>query len=295
MIDDMASLKQAMEQMDANDVTVAEAARDRAAHILSDAKLSFSKIAELIEQRRLLLNPKIVARIKRMDEPDILGDAPFQETRNLLRRENQSFRQIAEALELNGGAASGYGTTAPTGELLNQMGMDGEPDARTWLFYPLRHPVRFLVIALLAFMLFNTVRGFVGVGRQVSGHIADGGAAHQRTDATPSSASPSATPSAGPATASAPAASAPAPSATAPAPTTNAAAPLTLPPAAPAGAAASTRRLDGKGASPSNPAANDRLRMVQRALEDTGLRRNSRLAGPCIRGAGGCYWGGGRY
>jgi hypothetical protein len=34
MIDDMASLKQAMEQMDADDVAVAEAAKDRAAQIL---------------------------------------------------------------------------------------------------------------------------------------------------------------------------------------------------------------------------------------------------------------------
>ena len=66
MIDDMASLKQAMEQMDADDIAVAEAAKDRAAQILSDAKLSFSKMAELIEQRRLLLRPKIVTSIKRM-------------------------------------------------------------------------------------------------------------------------------------------------------------------------------------------------------------------------------------
>src|ERR1051325_4438226 len=34
MIDDMASLKQAMEQMDADDIAVAEAAKDRAAQIL---------------------------------------------------------------------------------------------------------------------------------------------------------------------------------------------------------------------------------------------------------------------
>jgi hypothetical protein len=25
------------------------------------------------------------------------------------------------------------------------------------------------------------------------------------------------------------------------------------------------------------------------------MRRNSRMAGPCIRGVGGCYWGGRQY
>jgi hypothetical protein len=30
-------------------------------------------------------------------------------------------------------------------------------------------------------------------------------------------------------------------------------------------------------------------------LMSEALRRNSRSAGPCIGGAGGCYWGGGRY
>jgi hypothetical protein len=289
MIDDMAALKQAMEQMDAYDDAVAQAAKDSAARILSDAKLSFSKLAELIEQRRLLLSPKIVASIKRMDQPDMLGDSPFHEARYALRREGQSFRQIAEALEPNGGAAPA---------LLHPIEMESEPAALGWLLYPLQHPVRFLVIALLAFMLFNTLRGFVGLGRQVSGHVADVSAARSGADATQSSASSSATPSAGSAAASAPAASAPAPSATAPAPATSAAVPLTLPPAAPAGAAPSTPNIDAKGAFPSNSAANDRLRMVQRALEDrtlAGLRRNSRLAGPCIHGAGGCYWGGGRY
>ena len=52
MIDDMASLKQAMEQMDADNATVAQAAKDRAAQILSEAGLNFSKMADLIEQRR---------------------------------------------------------------------------------------------------------------------------------------------------------------------------------------------------------------------------------------------------
>ena len=49
MIDDMAGLKKAMEQMDAEDPVVAQAAKDRAAQTLSDAKLSFAKMADLIE------------------------------------------------------------------------------------------------------------------------------------------------------------------------------------------------------------------------------------------------------
>src|SRR5215467_14065476 len=100
MIDDMASLKQAMEQMDAEDVEVAQAGRDRAAQLLRDAKLSFSKMAELIEQRRLLLRPKILTSIKRMDQPEMLGDAAFHDAGSALRREGQSFRQIAESLYL---------------------------------------------------------------------------------------------------------------------------------------------------------------------------------------------------
>src|ERR1700757_3721212 len=107
MIEDMASLKQAMEQMDAEDPAVAEAAKSRAADIRGASKLSFSKMAELIEQRRLLLRPRIVASIKRMDQPEMLGDAAFRDAGSALRREGQSFHQIAEALELYGGPAPG--------------------------------------------------------------------------------------------------------------------------------------------------------------------------------------------
>src|ERR1700750_1560219 len=78
MIHDMALLKQAMEQMDAEDPTVAQAAKDRAAQALSDANLSFAKMAEIIEQRRLLLRPRILTGIKRMDQPGMLGDAGFR-------------------------------------------------------------------------------------------------------------------------------------------------------------------------------------------------------------------------
>ena len=332
MIDDMASLKQAMEQMDADDVAVAEAAKDRAAQILSDAKLSFSKMAELIEQRRLLLRPKIVTSIKRMDQPDALGDAAFRDTGASLRREGQSFRQIAEALELSGRTAPRYEDTVPKGNVPYQMEMESEPDEPAWpraptlamriIGYPFRHPIRFLTIALLAVMLFNGLHDFAGTGRRISGYVADVSGARERVDAAMSSVSsfvekrimrpsqeaaapptstaptpspspanspPPAAPSTGPAVTSAPPATAAESSANESAP----------PPAALASPTAQTPRLDARGAPPSNPAAKDRHQTVHpRALDDmmpARIRRNSRMAGPCIGGAGGCYWGGGQY
>jgi hypothetical protein len=334
MIDDMASLKQAMEQMDADDVEVAEAAKERAARILSDANLSFSKMAELIERRRLLLRPKIVTSIKRMDQPGMLGDAAFRDTGASLRREGQSFRQIAEALELNGGTAPRYEDTAQRGDVPYQMEIKSQPDAPAWaraltfamriVFYPLRHPIRFLGVALLAVVLFNTL-GLVGVSRQISGYVADVIAARERSDAAMSSVSsffekrimrrseqaaapptpsapipspspanspPPTTPPAGPAVTSAP--PAPTPLATAVVPPANESTPPAPPPIAPP-----TPRLDARGAPPTNPAAKGGPRTLQpRALENVmpdGIPRNSRLAGPCIGGVGGCYWGGGRY
>jgi hypothetical protein len=343
MINDMASLKQAMEQMDADDAAVSQAAKDRAAQILSGSKLNFSKIGELIEQRRLLLRPKIVASIKRMDQPEMLGDAAFRDAATSLRREGQSFRQIAEALELNGGTGARYEDTVPKSELLHPLVIDGEPPrSPAWLralafgtrifFYPVRHPIRFLMIALIVFMLVNTFRGFVGVGRQVSGYVADVSATRQRADAavssvrsfiekrimqpskdaaapptpptpipssSPADASPSATPSAGPAVASAPPAATPNPLATAAAPSANEAATPATPPTTPAAPPASTPRPNARSSYPSTSTANDRPRMVKpRAFDDlmpAGIRRNSRSGGPCIGGAGGCYWGGGRY
>jgi len=347
MIDDMALLKQAMERMDAEDPTVAQAAKDKAAQILGEAKLSFSKMAELIEQRRLLLRPAIVARIKRMDQPGMLGDAAFRDTGSALRKEGQSFLQIAEAIE-------GTGRLAPadrnqTSEPLHPIAsepfyqMASEPDSPVWLnalalvagiiLFPLRHPMRFTAIALLAVVLFYGFRAVATLGQQVSGYF-DG--ARQRADTavssvgsfvneqilrrsteatppptppapipSPSASSPlppSATASAAPATASAPPATAPASSA-------NEAAP----PATAAGPPASTSRRDARGAAPSKSAANcgaprdspwsrrcasfedDRR---PRAFEDVvpeGIRRNSRMAGPCIGGVGGCYWGGGQH
>ena len=336
MIDDMASLKQAMGQMDADDVAVAEAAKDRAAQILSDAKLSFSKMAELIEQRRLLLRPKIVTSIKRMDQPDMLGDAAFRDTGASLRREGQSFRQIAEALELSGGTAPRYEDTVQKGVVLHQMEMESEPDGPAWpraptlvmriVLYPFRHPIRSLTIALLAVMLFNGLRDFAGVGRRISGYVGDVSAARERADAAMSSLSsfvekrimrpsqeaaapptstapipspspansPPAVPSTGPAVTSAP--PAPAPPATAVESSANEPAP---PPTAPASPTAQTPRLDARGVPPSSPAAKDRPQTVHpRALGDmmpARIRRSSRMAGPCIGGVGGCYWGGGQY
>jgi hypothetical protein len=334
MIDDIASLKQAMEQMDADDVAVAEAAKDRVAQILSDAKLSFSKMAELIEQRRLLLRPKIVTSIKRMDQPDTLGDAAFRDTGASLRREGQSFRQIAEALELNGGTAPRYEETVHKGVVLHQMEM-GEPDGPDWprtptlamriAVYPFRHPIRFLTIALLAVMLFNSLHDFAGFGRRISGYVGDVSAARERADAAMSSVSsfvekrfmrtsqeatvpptstattpspspanspPPATPSAGPAVTSAPPATEAGSSANEPTPTAP-------PPAAPASPMTQTPRLDARGAPASNPAAKDRHQTAYpRALEDimpARIRRNSRMAGPCVGGVGGCKWGGGQY
>jgi hypothetical protein len=327
MIEDMASLKQAMEQMDAQDPAVAEAAKNRAAHILGASKLSFSKMAELIEQRRLLLRPRIVASIKRMDQPEMLGDAAFHDAGSALRREGQSFRQIAEALELNGGAAPRYGEAAPASESRHQLEMADEWAAPAWLsaldlfvrivFFPLRHPLRFFTIAVLAFVLFNTLRGFVGFGQQVSGFVDGVAGARQRVDKAISSVSSFVDKRQSQETAAPPASSPPIPSASAAAPsptssavpTTALASPSTAPsaneaaPPAPPSAAvpaaqqASTPFPDARGA-PSTAAANDPPRTARRAFEDlmpTGFRRNSRQAGRCIGGVGGCYWGGGRY
>jgi hypothetical protein len=337
MINDMASLKQAMAQMDADDVAVAEAAKDRAAQILSDAQLSFSKMAELIEQRRLLLRPKIVTGIKRMDQPDMLGDAAFRDTAASLRREGQSFRQIAEALELSGGAASRYEDTVQKGNVPYRMQMESEPDglaqpgapplvARIFA-YPFRHPIRFLTIALLALMLFNGLHDFAGVGRRISGYVANVSAARGQADAAMSSVSSfvekrimrrseeaaapptsgAPIPSPSPANSPPPAAPSTGPAVASPAPATARLATAAGSPAiesappttAPASPTAQTPRLDARDAPPSNPAAKDRHQAAHsRALEDimpARIRRNSRMAGPCIGGSGGCYWGGGQY
>jgi hypothetical protein len=261
MIDDMPRLKEAMEQMDAEDPTVAQAAKDRAAQTLSDAKLNFSKMAELIEQRRLLLRPRIVSGIKRMDQPGMLGDAAFRDTGSALRREGQSFRQIAEAIERTDRPAPQYEDPVQTSAPLRQMA--SEPGPPTWLrtlafvasivFFPLLHPIRFLAIALLAMLLFYGLRGFVPSGRQALGYFDGVAAVRDSVDKAMSSVSSfvneyilrqskEAPATAPPAPIPSPPAAAPSPPspipsaapATAPAPPATAPAPSANPPAAPA-------------------------------------------------------------
>jgi hypothetical protein len=279
MIDDMPRLKEAMEQMDAEDPSVAQAAKDRAAQTLSDAKLNFAKMAELIEQRRLLLRPRIVAGIKRMDQPGMLGDAAFRDTGSALRKEGQSFRQIAEAIERTDRPAPQYEDPVQRSEPLRRMA--SEPGRPAWLralalvasivFFPLLHPIRFLAIALLALLLYYGLRGFVPSGQQALRYF-DGVAAvrdsagkamssvsssvssfvneyilRRSTEApppTPAAPIPSPPAAAPSATPSAAPATAPASPATAPAPSSNA-------PAAPASAPAPPANAPAAAAPPS--------------------------------------------
>jgi hypothetical protein len=211
MIDDMARLKQAMDQMDAEDPTVAQAAKDRAAEILSEAKLSFAKMAELIQQRRLLLQPAILARIKRMDQPGMLGDAAFRDTGSALRKEGQSFREIAEAIEASGRPALRYEDPVQPSEPLHQIAsepfyrmrsepfyqMESEPVAPVWLralalvastvLFPLRHPMRSLAIALLAVLLLYALQGVLAIGQKVSGYSDNVAAVRHHADEAMSS------------------------------------------------------------------------------------------------------------
>ena len=353
MIDDMALLKQAMEQMDAEDPVVAQAAKDRAAQILSDARLNFSKMAELIEQRRLLLRPRIVANIKRMDQPGMLGDAAFRDAGSALRKEGQSFREIAEAVERTGGPTSGYEDPVRKSEPLHET--SSESSAPAWrralvfvtriVFSPLRRRIWLLAIALLVSLPLYALRGFVAPGQQGSGYFDTVAAVRDSADKAMSSVSsfiherilrqskeatasptppapipsppaaapspPSPTPSAAPATAPAPPATAPAPSANAPAvPAPPSAAPA-LPSAAPAGPPVSTPRRDARSKPSSKSAAdcgaarddhypcsrrstpfeNNRPRAFEDMIPER-IRPNSRMVGPCIRGVGGCAWGG---
>lgn len=300
MINDMASLKKAMEQMDAEDPVVAEAAKDRAAKILSDAGLNFSKLAELIEQRRLLLRPGIVANIKKMDQPELLSDPAFRAAGASLRREGQSFRQIAEALELNGATAPRYEDAALRNEVPYRSEPEGPwPRARTLaariVGYPLRHPIRFLTIALLAVLLFNGLRDLTGLGRRVSGYAGGVSAARERWDAVTSSVSSffekRLTPAPSKEAVVPPTSAVPTPSPS----------PANPPPsAAPSIGPTVTPAPPGKAAvTPSKPAAKDRRSGERsRTLEEIvppEIRRNSRLGGRCVGGVGGCYWGGGVY
>ncbi len=333
---------------------MALAAKDRAAQILGDAGLSFSKMAELIEQRRLLLRCRIVANIKRMDQPGMLGDAAFRDAGSALRREGQSFRQIAEAIELTGRPAPGYEDPVQQSEPLQRTA--SEPGNSAWrralalvrkiVFFPLRRRMLSLAIALIAILLLYALQGFLAIGEHVLGN-SDGIAAIRHsaamssvdsfvnknilpqskeatvppTSPAPISSPPAAAPSPPFATPSAAPAAASAPRTTAPTPAANASADLAPSPAAPvapstarAGPPVSTPPRDAKGAPPSRSVANygaareDRYPSSRRdahpendrprAFEDMTserMRRISRMAGPCIGGVGGRYWGGGRY
>ncbi|HLN07391.1 MAG TPA: hypothetical protein VK281_00260 [Xanthobacteraceae bacterium] len=85
-------------RMDGLDSSAAVAAKNDAARLLTAAQLSFTAIAEQLEQRRLLMPPDIIAAIKRIDLPGE-GDAAFVGTRKLLARAKLSFQDIAQALE----------------------------------------------------------------------------------------------------------------------------------------------------------------------------------------------------
>jgi hypothetical protein len=305
MIDDIASLKHAMEQMDADDATVAQAARERAEQILSNAGLSFAKIAELIEERRLLLRPRIVASIKRMDQPAGLGDAAFRDTGASLRKEGQSFRQIAEALELGGPIAPKYEKAAHSGlhpEELEQERDAAEP-SRTGSFVV--RSIQLLVLAGLIVVSVYALREFAAGNWHFPGYRAGLGAAQRQADTTTQpanaparSANDAASPSAGTASSSTPPATTPASPTneqSAATPTVPANPPVAAPPPT-----STPPRSEAKSTPPPTRGANERPRTTaqSRIFHDfmpDQVRRKSRLAGPCMGGVGGCYWGGGQY
>jgi hypothetical protein len=99
--DKAAYLARLFVQMDAPGDNEALAAKQQVASLLTGAELSFGKIGEQIEQRRLLLSPDIVAAIKRIDLKGE-GDAAFIGTRKMLSRAKLSFQHIAEALDASG-------------------------------------------------------------------------------------------------------------------------------------------------------------------------------------------------
>jgi hypothetical protein len=297
----------------------------------------------------LLLRPRIVANIKRMDQPGMLGDSAFRDAGSALRREGQSFRQIAEAIERTGRSTPGYEDPVRKSEPLQQMA--SEPGAPAWrralgfftriVFFFLRRRILLLAIALLAILLSYALHGFVGLGQQASGYFDGVAAVRQSADKAMSSVSsfvneyilrqsketpappappvsipsaPAAAPSAAPASASAPPVAAPAPSANVSVPSAPPSAAPAPPSAAPAGPPVSTPSRDARGKPASKSAANcgaaredccprsrrcapfedDPLRVFEEMIPN-GIRRNSRMAGPCAGGVGGCSWGGGRY
>jgi hypothetical protein len=302
----------------------------------------------------LLLRPRIVASIKRMDHPGPLGDAAFRDTGSALRKEGQSFRQIAEAIERTGRLPPGSMDSVQPSAPLHPMA--GEPAEPAWrralvfvaslVFFPLRHPIRFLAIALLATLLFYALRGLVAPGQQVLRHF-DGVAVRdnarktmspvtsfvdrhilgQSSEATAPPPIPAPIPSPPVAAPSPPSAAAPAAAASTSAPAAPAPAASADGSAAPAAPAAPMpawvapmlpsvvvpgRAAKGKASAKSaagccaawqvrDPGSHRCLPFEDERPRDFkdimpgGVARNSRMAGSCFGGVGGCYWGGGRY
>jgi hypothetical protein len=286
-----------------------------------------------------------MANIKRMDQPGMLGEAAFRDAGSALRREGQSFRQIAEALELNTPPAPRYEDVEQESEppqydpaiepsqydtaieppqydpaiepprydpAIEPTWYDAaiEPSAPTpgaprWMrallfvaslvFFPLRHPIRFLAIAPVVVLLFYASRGFVPLDRiaavvdstyqamvSVSAFVNEQIVRRSKEVPAPPTASasiPSPATSLSPSRPSAP----------------SAAAALSPP--------VSTPRRDARGAAASNseassrryvPNEDDRLRAFDDIIPEQ-MRRKSRMGGACVGGVGGCYWGGLHY
>jgi hypothetical protein len=236
----------------------------------------------------------------------------------------------------------------------------GEPAWTRWLvlaasyvFYPLRHPIQFLALALAVYLLFSALLGpgsgpgspggFAAVRQSADKALSSVSsfineqilrkpkevaampakpaptpaplAASPSPSPTPSPSPPSATPSAAPAAASPPRTISPAPSANVSAsPVPPSAAPSTPvdPWVAPALPPVQTPRREAKAAPPSRSATNcipgrdnrypgscapyedSRSRAFDEIIPEV-IRRKSRVAGPCVGGIGGCYWGGFHY
>jgi hypothetical protein len=110
--------------------------------------------------------------------------AAFRDAGSALRREGQSFRQIAEAIERTGRPAPGYENPVQQREPLQQMASEpGEPAWRRALalvrkivLFPLRRRIMSLAITLIAILLLYALHGFVAIGEQFSGYFDGAGA-----------------------------------------------------------------------------------------------------------------------
>jgi len=177
---------------------VAQAAKDRAAQVLSEANLSFAKMAEMIEQRRLLLRPRIIAGIKAH------GSARHARRRGIPRRRQRAAQRRPE-LFVRLPRPSNSIAPDPSPDTKNRCGWISarvrwrvkpvmppgftEPAWLRALFFvagiilfPLRHPIRFLALVLVAILLFYALRGFVSLGQQASAYSDGVGAIRHGAD-----------------------------------------------------------------------------------------------------------------